>query len=127
LNSATYRRPSILFGEASQKKRVHKFKQTRKKGETIMRITQRDLEAVVKRINSITNNPESPWTRNKETGLNIASIGCYHLSGAYGGVSLNQMASDGGGVRDVFRCGHITKRDLYERMQAFITGLELTK
>jgi hypothetical protein len=81
-----------------------------------------ELEAVVSRINTAKKSPASPWRH--EAGRNVANIGNYHLDGAYGGVSLHRMMIDGGGIEDVFRCGHITKRDLYERMQAFLKGLE---
>jgi len=51
-------------------------------------------------------------------------IGNFHLSHAYGGVCLHRMVNEGGGVTDIFGCGHVTKRDLANRMQAFIKGLE---
>ena len=86
------------------------------------RITQKDLEAVVNRINAVTGNPETPW-KPRESGQGMsANIGNYHLSGAYGGVSLHRMMSDGGGVEDVFRCGHMPKRKLYDKMQAWLDG-----
>jgi hypothetical protein len=34
------------------------------------------------------------------------------------------MVNTGGGVTDIFGCGHVAKRDLANRMQAFIKGLE---
>ena len=84
------------------------------------RITERDLEAVCKRINEVTGNPAE--TYKKEGEKYIAQLGNYHLSYAYGGVSLHRMDKEGGGVSDVFGCGHTTKRDLYNRMQAYISG-----
>ena len=79
-----------------------------------MRITQKDLEALVKRINKIHgfDNPE------------YSEVGSYDLSYAYGGVSLHKYESEHGAVSEVFRCGHTTKKDLYFRMNAYITGLE---
>ena len=47
----------------------------------------------------------------------------YVLSYAYGGVALDKICNDGGGVVDVFNSGHITKRDLHGRISAFIDGL----
>ena len=85
------------------------------------RITNKDLEAVVARINRATDSPDTSWTRT-DAGMK-ANIGNYHISGAYGGVSLHRMVTDGGGITDVFSCGHITKRDLYDRMQAYLAGL----
>lgn len=50
-----------------------------------------------------------------------ANIGNFHLSGAYGGVSLHEMTTDGGGVvRDVFRCGHVPKRELAGLIDAYM-------
>ena len=95
------------------------------------RITEKQLENLCARINKATGSPETPWSRDG-SGQLVSNVGNYHLSGAYGGVSLHRMASYGGGsVHDVFSCGHTTKRDLYNRMWAFLAGLsqkdEVTK
>jgi hypothetical protein len=90
------------------------------------RITKSDLDAVVKRINRITGSPMDMYNRTEDEngkGIYKANIGNYHLSGAYGGHSLHRMETDGGGVQDVLGCGHLAKRDLYDRMHAFIRGL----
>lgn len=91
------------------------------------RITQKDLEAVVARLNRLTGSPEKPYVRDEKGSLYDAqgkslSTGNYHLSYAYGGVSLHRVCSSGG-INDVFRCGHIPKRDLYEKMHSFISGI----
>lgn len=88
-----------------------------------MRITEKQLEAIVQRINQTTKSPMETYTKLK-TGKFKAHIGNYHLSYAYGGVSLHRMHNSGGGVEDVFGCGHITKRDLANRMWAFLKGIE---
>ncbi len=86
------------------------------------RITEKDLKATVDRINRAT---DSPIESVQKTGTQYEwQIGNYHLSFAYGGVSLHRVVGVSGGVSDVFRCGHTTKRDLYERMHAFLAGLE---
>ncbi len=89
------------------------------------RITQRHLDGLVQRINRATNSPEATYTKT-DTG-HAANIGNYHLDGAYGGWELERMVSEGGGVSDVFRCGHITRRDLYNRMRAFLAGIEAAR
>lgn len=89
-----------------------------------MRITEKGLQATCDRINRIMDKPRDPYARTE--GNLVANIGCYHLDHAYGRVALYQMASEGGGVRDIFG-GHMPKRDLYERMQAFIKGIEEVK
>ena len=86
-----------------------------------MRITEKDLQATCDRINRIMATPHEPYARIE--GKLVANVGCYHLNHAYGGVALYQMDNECGGVRDIFG-GHLTKRDLYERMHAFIKGLE---
>jgi len=89
------------------------------------RISTQDLQAVVDRINRITGSPMEPYTKIGEVPHQryTANIGNYHLSGAYGGYALHRMDTDGGGVEDVLGCGHLAKRDLYDRMHAFIRGL----
>lgn len=87
------------------------------------RITKADLSALVTYLNTITNNPDTPYTKG-EDGTYRANPGNYHLSGAYGGHALHQMANDGGGVRDVLHSGHIPARDLYSRLDAYVRGME---
>ena len=85
-------------------------------------ITMGNLNAMVAQINRATGNAQEPWTRDGDKLR--ANIGNYHLSGAYGGYALHQMLTDGGGIRDVFGSGHVAKRDLYERMRAFVAGID---
>ena len=89
-------------------------------------ITKANLQAVVDRINRLTNSPIEPYTRTGEVPNQrySANIGNYHLSGAYGGYALHRMETDGGGVRDVLGIGHISKRALYDSMFAFIKGMD---
>jgi hypothetical protein len=86
------------------------------------RITIANLEAVVLRINKLLGKPETPWTKNAN-GVYVSNVGNYHLDGAYGGYALSEMVNTAGGVRDVFG-GHMSKRELYYRMHAFIDGIE---
>lgn len=87
------------------------------------RITLAHLQAIVDRINRTMGTPSEPWTKGDDGKIH-ANIGNYHLSGAYGGYALHQMMSDVGGVHDVLSCGHIAKRELADRMYAFIRGIE---
>lgn len=86
-------------------------------------VTKAQLEAVVERINRMTNSPLTSYTKSKD-GKYKANIGNYHLSWAYGGVALHRMCSDGGGVSDVLSIGHAPKRECLNAMFAFIRGLE---
>lgn len=83
--------------------------------------TIRELENLVKRINRITGNPETPYTK-KEDGSFVANIGNYHLSGAYGGYGLHKMVSNGGRIYDIFG-GYMPARELYGKLSAFLMGL----
>ena len=86
------------------------------------RITTKDLENICLRINRIKDAPLKPYILN-ENGQHVAQIGNYHLSQAYGGVSLLCMANLDGGVRDVLSVGHVSKRELQSLMFAYISGL----
>ena len=87
---------------------------------TMQTVTLKTLEAVVTRINIITSSPLESYSKVNERY--IAQIGNYHLSRAYGGFALHRMCNLGGGVSDVFQCGHVPKRELLDRMYAFING-----
>lgn len=89
----------------------------------MQRITDKQLESVVERLNRITNSPLSTYVKDN-SGKYIAQIGNYHLSHAYGGVTLHRMHSEGGGVTTPLGCGYTTKRDLYNQLHAFIKGIE---
>jgi len=87
------------------------------------RITQKDLEYLVKRINEVTNSTQASYSPvNRGKGLK-ANIGNYHLSYAYGGVQLVRMVNEAGGIETISRPCHVPKRELYNWMRAFIAGL----
>lgn len=85
------------------------------------RITEAHLRHLVSIINNLTGNMHEPYTDRK------ANIGNYHISHAYGGVCLHQMINEDGGIRTVLMGGHVTKRELYDAMSAFIDGIEVGK
>jgi len=88
-----------------------------------MRITETMLKAKVQYLNKITGNALDPYRKNAQGKL-VSNIGNYHISFAYGGVSLEQMTNEQGGVRSVFSTGHISKRELFNRLCAYIQGIE---
>ena len=88
------------------------------------RITNKDIESLCNRINEITGDKLEPWTKNKD-GVLRANIGNYHISGAYGGVMLHKMVTEGGGVTAISTTGYGTKRELYTWMTAFIHGMTI--
>ena len=87
-------------------------------------ITLDQLEAIVANINRLTNSPSAAYTKHSD-GSFTPNANCYHLSGAYGGYALHRMSDKPGctGVSDIFG-GHMPKRELAERMWAFIKGIE---
>lgn len=89
-------------------------------------ITQKQLKSIVDRINRQTESPMETWATRPD-GRFISNVGNYHLDWAYGRVSLHRMVNELGGVSDVFRCGHVSKRELANRMWAFLDGLEAAK
>tara|TARA_R110000803_G_scaffold40304_1_gene86909 strand:+ start:1133 stop:1435 length:303 start_codon:yes stop_codon:yes gene_type:complete len=95
------------------------------------RITDKILEAKISRLNAAAGTPATPYVTAGTPGQSdykiTAQPGNYHLSGAYGGVSLCQMATEGGGTHDVFRCGHVPKRDLAARIDAYAAGFAAGK
>lgn len=100
----------------------------------MQRITDKNLQAVVDRINRETGSPmlsyDAPKTEAEHAmyrGGKVAQIGNYHLYHAYGGVALHRMVSNGGGVEDVLRMGCVPKRELYNAMHAFLAGLDAAR
>lgn len=89
------------------------------------RITIKHLEGLVNRLNALTNSPQTPYTR-LDGGV-TANIGNYHLSGAYGGYALQRMENESGGVSCPLYTGHISKRELYNLLNAFVRGIEAGK
>jgi hypothetical protein len=75
------------------------------------RVINADLERVVTRLNR-SNGIENPaW--------NV--IGSYHIGRAYGGVRLEQITNESGGIR-VITSGYTTKRECLAEMQAYANG-----
>ena len=88
------------------------------------RITKDDLRGSVAYLNKLTGNSTYPWKTDDEgehlrtdLGYMIPNDGTFVLDWANGGVSLCTM-----GGRTVLHRG--TKRDLYNRLRAFISGVE---
>lgn len=90
------------------------------------RITEKQLNNAVLVLNQLTKSPIATYVKDKK-GKYKSQIGNFHLSYAYGGVSLHRICNDGGGIDDVFRCGHVPKRELWNRIQSMIVGLTTEK
>lgn len=91
-----------------------------------MRISQKDLENVIARLNRLTGNPEKPYIYSKATKRNEPQAHCYLLDSAYGGNQLSQMCATGTGQSTIIH-GFVSKRELYDKIQTFISGIEAGK
>ena len=83
------------------------------------RITEQMLERQIDRINQLTGNPQTLYT--KEDGRFSPNVGNYHLAIQLGSFKLEQMA-EGGGVHAILYGD--SKRDLYNQLRAFIDGIQ---
>jgi len=77
-----------------------------------MRITKEILQKQVDTLNKITG----------KTG-HWSEIDAYAWRGADGGVALYQYVNEHGGIRDVFNAGHMPKKELSGRINAYIKGI----
>jgi len=84
------------------------------------RITNADLEFVVRQINEALGQPTEPYTRD-ENGKFQSVAGVYTLGGAYGGVRLERIANSGGGVHTITH--YDTKRNTYNAMRSMLAGI----
>ena len=88
----------------------------------IMRINNAHLEAVVSRINEVTKSPLT-YADNKTGEKFKSNIGHYHIDKAYGGNKLVRTSNTCGAISDI-TYGFVSKRELYEKMQSYLSGLE---
>lgn len=92
---------------------------------TADRITLAKLEGLCDSINRLLGLPLAPYTKHDD-GRFTPNAGVYHLSGQYGGWSLETMADDGStGTHVIFPTS--TKRELYDRMRAYIDGIQAAR
>ena len=86
------------------------------------RITKTHLQCLARRLNVMTKSPTE-----YKTGDRI-NVGHWHISCAYGGFSLVRTANESGGEsQPMGHAGHTPARDLYERIHAFIRGIEFAR
>lgn len=88
-------------------------------------ITETMLQRKVDELNRLTNSPMEPYKFSEADGRHVAQIGNWHISGAYGGFQLHRMVNESGGVTtSPLNTGYVTRRQLYETVEAFIKGME---
>lgn len=76
------------------------------------RITEKQLDGAVKRLNGLCGINEP----------NGHTVGEYVLDGAYGGWKLARLVSVGGGQSDISCGGFVSKRELWNQIQAIISA-----
>jgi hypothetical protein len=86
------------------------------------RITDKQLDNLATWLNELTGSPLESSSRD-EAGKFMSNIGNYHISHAYGGVCLHRIVNEGGGITCPIIGGHVTKRELFNLMHAYIKGL----
>lgn len=88
--------------------------------------TMADLNGAVRGLNILAGfTPEeadAPLYSRGEDGEHRAMVGRYTLQGAYGGLQLQQIVNEGGGVRAITQ-GYGTKREVYHLIHAYREGL----
>lgn len=90
-----------------------------------MRITLKDLESIIDRLNKVTNNPLKTYVFDEKSGKYLSQAGNYHLAGAYGGYELQQMVNEGGGVSCPLNTGYTTKKALYYAIDNYLRGVKI--
>ena len=88
-------------------------------------VSRKELDAIVGRINRILGMPDTPYVMNIVTGKYENQGGNYHLDEMYGGWSLCRMAWGGSGTTTII--GRGTKREIRDRMYAFIEGINAAR
>jgi hypothetical protein len=79
------------------------------------RITDKMLQSLTDHLNKITNSPTESYSKGEDDRYH-ANPGAFCLDGAYSGVQLQRICNEGG--------GYGTKRELYEKLHAYIRGIE---
>lgn len=82
------------------------------------RITQSNLEGLLKRINA-----KAGFITVDGKGPKYSEVGSYTLDYAYGGVRLDQFVNESGGIKTITN-DYVPKRKLWELMHAFLMGME---
>lgn len=119
------------------------------------RITKKKLESLISDLNTAVGAPQTIFAQTEErriikkcyltpgikSGLMRAydkdgksfdaNVGNFFLSEVtdkhWGGFNLCQMVNKEGGFRNVFESRHIPARDLYDRIEAFLQGINYAK
>lgn len=84
------------------------------------RITNAQLESVVRQINEALGQPTESYVRDADGKFRCVA-GVYQIGGAYGGVRIERIANDAGGVSTI--TNYDTKRVTYNAARAVLEGI----
>jgi hypothetical protein len=87
----------------------------------LKRVSQADLDQLCRVVNTRLGVPLEPWERDSG-GRFRANIGSCYIAGSLGGVALEQIVGESGGVRVLLSAS--TKGELAGLMRAYLLGLE---
>lgn len=88
-----------------------------------MRITIKQIEAVIEWLNKELKRPLKPYEN--VDGKLKAQIGNFHMYSAYGKYGLHEMRTEGGGIRQHIGLG--TKRELFNSIHRLLDGIRLER
>ena len=100
-----------------------------------MKITNKDLENKLKKVNSFLKFEEEPWSTNEFDNKKykatyefdnkkykvVANIGTYYIGKAYGGYRIEQITNKRGGCRNISKRG--TKKECYNFLEGMLEGI----
>lgn len=88
-----------------------------------MRITIKQIEAVIEWLNTELKRPLKPYEN--INGINQAQIGNFHLYQAYGAYGLHEINNEHGGVKTIIHLG--TKKELFNSIHRLLDGIHLER
>tara|TARA_R100000951_G_scaffold54457_1_gene45796 strand:- start:253 stop:531 length:279 start_codon:yes stop_codon:yes gene_type:complete len=88
-----------------------------------MRITLKQIEAVIEWLNKELKRPVKPYEN--IDGKFKAQIGNFHLYSAYGKYGLHEMNNEQGGVKTIIHLG--TKKELFNSIHRLLDGIRLER
>ena len=87
------------------------------------RVTDKDLQNIVARINTMTGSPAEAWGKLRAAATGSGwNVGNYHIASGYGGWKLERVTKSDGCTQDVLGMGYSPRRELRDAMFAFISG-----
>ena len=88
-----------------------------------MRITIKQIKAVIDWLNTELKRPLKPYKR--IDGKLTAQIGNFHLYQAYGAYGLHEMRNEHGGIKTIIHLG--TKKELFNSIHRLLDGIRLER